>query len=161
DRAYQALQGVTNVDSLLASLISATSDAIIKYCRRDFYSRDYDELYDGSGGRVLMLRQYPIQQVKSVRYRPVTVLKVINNNTTLNQQARVQVTSLGLTLTRTASGVGTTNNLLYTSNVTLQAMATAINALGNGWSAQVVGDSGGDYGLWPSADLWVVPSFGD
>src|SRR5205085_4790855 len=38
---------------------------------------------------------------------------------------------------------------------------TAITALGNGWVGQIVGDSSGDYGLWPSADLWVAPSFGD
>jgi hypothetical protein len=42
----------------------------------------------------------------------------------------------------------------FAGNVTLQAVANAINALGNGWSAQVEGASGGDYGLWPSADLY-------
>src|SRR5262249_12727543 len=36
-----------------------------------------------------------------------------------------------------------------------------VNALGNGWSALVIGDTAGDYGLWPSADLYVPPSFGD
>jgi hypothetical protein len=44
-------------------------------------------------------------------------------------------------------------------------VATAVNALGNGWSAQQVGDAGGpgllgDYGLWPSADLYIPPSYG-
>src|SRR5581483_7833418 len=29
------------------------------------------------------------------------------------------------------------------------------------WSAQAVGDAGGAYGLWPSADLYIPPSFGD
>jgi len=161
DRAYLNLQGVSGQDALLGALITSASDGIAKYCKRDFYSRAYDELYDGNGGRILELRQYPIQSVQSVRYRPVTVLKVINNSTTVNQQARVQVTSTGLTLTRVASGVTTTNNLTFSGNLTLQAIATAITALGNGWSAQVIGDSNGDYGLWPSADLYVAPSFGD
>jgi hypothetical protein len=160
-RAYNALAGVSGVDSLIDTIVTAASDAIAKYCRRDFTARSYDELYDGNGGRILSLRQYPIQSVQSVRYRPVTVLKIINNNTSVNQQARVQVTSTGLTLTRVASGATTTNSLTYSGNATLQAMATAITALGNGWSAQVVGDSSADYGLWPSADLWVPPSFGD
>jgi hypothetical protein len=161
DRAYLNLQGVTGVDNVIGALITAASDGIAKYCKRDFYSRSYDELYDGNGGRILELRQYPIQSVQSVRYRPVTVLKVINNSTSLNQQARVQVTSTGLTLTRTASGVVTTNSLTFAGNVTIAALATSITALGNGWSAQAVGDSGGDYGLWPSADLYIPPSFGD
>ncbi len=160
DRAYLNLQGATNIDNLVGTLVTAASDGIIKYCKRDFYVRAYDELYDGNGGRELHLREYPVQSVQSVRYRPVTVLKVINNFTS-NQQCRVQVTSTGLTLTRVASGVTTTNNLTFAGNVTLQAMATAITALANGWTAQVVGDAAGDYGLWPSADLYVPPSFGD
>ena len=165
-RAYQALGGVSNVDSLLGTLITAISDAVEKYCRRRFVSTTYDELYSGDGDRRLLLRQYPIQQVNSVRYRPVTVLKVINNDTATNQQARVVVTSTGLTLVRVASGVSTTSNLTFAGNLTLQSLASAITALGNGWSGQVVGDAGGpglqgDYGLWPAADLWVRGSYGD
>ncbi len=66
-RAYQDLQGVTGVDSLLSTLITAASDAIQKYCRRDFVSTSYDELYSGNGQRQLLLRQYPIISVQSVR----------------------------------------------------------------------------------------------
>ena len=162
-RAKQAILSITDssYDALLQTLITAVSDAIAKYCRRDFYSRAYDELYSGNGDKRLLLREYPIQSVQSVRYRPVTVLKVINNNTGLNQQARVTVTSTGLTLVRVASGVSSSNSLTFAGNVTLQALATAITALDNGWSAQVVGDGGGDYGLWPSADLYVAPAYGD
>ena len=160
DRAYLNLQGVTGVDNLVQALVTAASDGIQKYCKRDFYVRAYDELYNGTGNKQLMLRQYPIQSVQSVRYRPVTVLKIINTFTS-NQQARVQVTSTGLTLTRVASGVITTNTLTFAGNVTLQALVTAINVLGNGWSAQIVGDQAGDYGLWPSADLYLPPSWGD
>src|SRR5580704_398136 len=96
DRAYLNLQGITGVDNVVGALITAASDGIAKYCKRDFYVRNYDELYDGNGQRMLEVRQYPIQSIQSVRYRPVTVLKIINTNTSLNQQARVQVTSSGL-----------------------------------------------------------------
>jgi hypothetical protein len=168
-RAKQAIQSITDTtfDTLLTTLITAVSDAIEKYCRRYFISQAFDELYDGDGDRRLMLRQYPIQSVLSVRYRPVTVLKVINNNVSQNQQARVQITSTGVQCWRMASGVATMETLLsYATHPTLQAMATAIGALGNGWAAQVVGDSGqfggqGDYGLWPSVDLYVRSSYGD
>ena len=60
-----------------------------------------------------------------------------------------------------ASGVLTTTALTFAANLTVSAFAAAITALGNGWSAQAVGDSGGDYGLWPSADFYVPTSFGD
>jgi hypothetical protein len=161
-RAKQAILSITDstYDTLLGTLITACSDAVEKYCRRDFYSRSYDELYSGIGDRRLILREYPIQSIASVRYRPVTVLKVQNTDTATNQRATVAVTSTGLTLVSVASGVTTTVSKTFAGNVTLTAMAAAINALGSGWSAQVVGDSN-DYGKWPSADLYVAPSYGD
>jgi hypothetical protein len=169
-RAKQAIQAITDSsqDTLLQTLVTACSDAVEKYCRRRFVSHAYDELYDGNGDRRLLLRQYPVQSVQSVRYRPVTVLKVINNAVSTYQQARVSVLSTGLSLFTMASGVSATitAGLTWAACPTLQSLATAITALGNGWSAQPVGDSGqaggqGDYGLWPSADLYVPNSYGD
>ena len=166
-RAVQDMQyfaGNATTNAVLQTLITAISDAIEKYCRRRFVSRAYDELYDGNGDRRLLLRQYPIQSVQSVRYRPVTVLKVINNATAQNQQARVQVTSTGLQLWRSASGVPVSETpLTWAAYPTINALANAVSALGNGWAAQIVGDAGltGDYGLWPSADLYVPGSYGD
>src|SRR5437660_581224 len=46
------------------------------------------------------------------------------------------------------------------ANTTLKQLAAAVNALGNGWAAQVVGDDT-NYGGWPSADLYVPGSYGD
>jgi hypothetical protein len=160
-RAYQALQGVSSQDALLGVLITAYSEAVEKYCRRRFVSTAYDELYDGTGERRLLLRQYPVQSVQAVRYRPVTVLKVTNTSAA-NVQARVSVLSTGLQLVSVNAGVKTTvtTGLTFAGNVTLSALAAAVNAVGNGWSAQVVGD-GTNYGSWPSADLYVPASYGD
>jgi hypothetical protein len=55
----------------------------------------------------------------------------------------------------------TTTGLTWAACATLQALATAINAVGRGWTGQVVGDTAGDYGQWPSADLYVPTSYGD
>lgn len=150
-RAKISLPNATSADdATINTLLSAASRAIQRYCRRDFAATTYDELYHGSGERRLLLRQYPLVSVQSVRYRPVTVLKITNTNTTLNQQARASLTSTGLSLFRSASGVASTDtSVTFASNITLTALANAINTLGNGWSAQVVGD----YGSWPSADL--------
>jgi hypothetical protein len=161
-RAKQDIQSITDSsqDSLLSTLITAASDAIEKWCRRNFVSKAFDELYNGSGDRRLLLRQYPIQSVQSVRYRPVTVLKITNTQTA-NVQARVSVTSTGLTLVRVNAGVSTTDtSVTFAGNVTLSAVAAAVNALGNGWSAQAVGDSI-NYASWPSADLYWPPAYGD
>jgi hypothetical protein len=161
-RAYTNLQGVApgSADSLLGTLITAVSEYVEKYCRRRFVSTSYDELYDGTGDRRLLLRQYPVQSVQSVRYRPVTVLKV-TNTVAANVQARVAVTSAGLQLVRVNNGVKTTDNsVTWAGNPTLNAVAAAISALGNGWSAQVVGDAT-NYGSWPSADLYCPNSYGD
>jgi hypothetical protein len=169
-RAKQDIQSITDTsqDALLSVLITAYSEAIEKWCRRPFFSHSRDELYSGTGDRRLLLREYPVQSVDAVRYRPVTVLKVINNNTNLNQQARVQVTSTGLNLVRVASGVKTTDSsATFAAYPTIAALTNYLNTLGNGWAAQLVGDAGtgqgstGDYGLWPSADLYVAPSYGD
>jgi hypothetical protein len=145
-------------NTTINALITACSRAIEKWCRRDFVQTVYDELYSGNGDRRLFLRHYPLNSVQSVRYRPSTVLKVINNDTATNQQARVQATATGFTLTRVASGVSTSDtSVTYASYVTLGAVAAAITALGNGWSAQVAGDAN-NYGNWPSADLYVPNS---
>jgi hypothetical protein len=164
ERAKRAIQSITDnsQDALLGVLVAAYSEAVEKYCRRDFSLRTYDELYNGNGDRRLVLRAYPLVSVQAVRYRPVTVLKVTNANTALNQRATAEVTSTGLVLTRVASGVTAADaSVTWQANPTLNAVAAAVGALGNGWAAQVVGDAGGDYGLWPSADLFVAPSYGD
>jgi hypothetical protein len=162
-RAKQAIQSITDSsqDTLLGVLITAISDAVAKYCRRDFVSKSYDELYSGTGDRRLLLREYPLQSVQSVRYRPVTVLK-ITNLTAANVQARVAVLATGLELVRVNAGVKTTvtAGLDFAGNATLTALAAAVNAVGSGWSAQVVGDAT-NYGGWPAADLYVPPAFGD
>ncbi len=149
-------------NKMLDANIAGISDAIHKFCRREFVARDYDELYNGSGERRLFLRRYPIISVQAVRHNPTAVVCVKNTDTATNQQARVSVQNTGLLLTRVASGTASSNTLAYSSYATLQNLATAIAALGNGWSAQVVGDAAGDYyGLWPAQDLWVQPTFGD
>jgi hypothetical protein len=161
-RVKQNIQTITDAtqDGLLSALITSVSDHLEKYCRRRFVTHAYDELYNGNGDRRMLLRQYPIQSVQSVRYRPVTVLYLGNSDKT-NVQARVSVTSVGLKLFRFQGGVATTDtSLLFATYPTLAQLVTAMNALGHGWNAQVVGDAT-NYGAWPSADLYWPSSYGD
>src|SRR6202011_3516129 len=98
------------------------SSLIQKFCRRNFVQTTYDELYNGTGDRRLILRQYPLLSVQSVRYRPVTVLKV-QNNLAATPIARVTVTSVGLTLLRVTGGVATTDtSITWAGNPTVAAV---------------------------------------
>src|SRR5262249_2973364 len=131
ERAKRNIQAITDntQDALLSVLIGACSDAIQKYCRRDFTLRLYDELYNGNGDRRLLLRQYPLQSVESVRYRPVTVVKVQNADQATNQRAYVQVMATGLKLVRVASGVTLNDtSITWSANATLEAVVNAVNA---------------------------------
>jgi hypothetical protein len=144
------LSTTTAEDRTLDLLIRACSRAVQKYCRRDFALANYDELYSGSRDRNLLLRQYPVVAVDRVATCPTGVLR-ITNTSSVNQRAAVQVTSLGLTLVRVASGATTTDaSITWASSATLSAVASAVTALGNGWSASVVNST---YSSWPSADL--------
>jgi hypothetical protein len=124
-------------DDTLDALIAAASAAIERLCGRSFVSASFDKLYDGWFHRDLMLEQFPIISVERIAFGPVGVLR-IENTSAANQRATVQVTSTGVILTRVASGVSSSSTVTFAGNVTLSAVAAAINALGNGWSASVI-----------------------
>lgn len=139
-------------DTTLAALVTAVSKAVKRYCHREFDSQSFDELYSGHNGEKLALNEYPIISVARVAANPTAVLKV-RNTSSANQRATVAVTSSGLTLVRVASGVVTTDtSVTFAGNVTVQAVADAVDALGNGWDAEAVSP----YTLRASADLRAV-----
>ena len=139
-----------NETSTISALITACTKAISKFCRRNFDTQTYDELYNGTGDRRLALRQFPVVSVARVAYGPIPVLRVSNTSPS-NQRATVAVTSTGLSLTRVASGTSTTDtSVTWASYPTLTQAAVAVNALGNGWSA-VVAD--GSYANRAASDL--------
>ena len=125
-------------NTTLDALIAAVSKAIENYCGRTFSVSTFDELYPGSYRRELILRNYPIASVERVACAPSAVMSVTNTSAS-NQRATVKVTSTGVELIRVASGVATTNTILFADQATLTALATAITAArGNGWSASVM-----------------------
>lgn len=130
----------------LDTMIAAVSEAIRQLTRRDFVIAEYDELYHGTGGMDLILKQYPLQFVSRVATRPVTVLEVTNTSSS-NQQAWVAVGKDGLTLTRIASGTRTLDtSITWASYATITAMNTAINALGSGWTSRIPDATYADWG---------------
>ena len=84
----------------------------------------------------------------------MTVIKIINNATAI-VQARVTVTATGITLFWFTSGASNTDtSTTFAVYPTISQLVAHINGLGNGWSAQYVGDAN-NYGAWPAADVWV------
>ncbi len=148
---YNIYRATTSAeDTTLTELIKVCSGAIEKYCRRQFDSQDFDELYPGNAGDTLRLRHFPVSKVTRVAFDLTTVLTVKNTATSTNQRATARVTSAGLELIRVASGTVTTDtSVTWAGNATLTAVASAVTALGNGWQGQVKGS----YGSWRSADL--------
>jgi len=142
--------------SYLASLITAASDAIRRQCNRDFVQSTYCEYY--SGGvylkAPLRLRQFPVLQITRVAGNPQAALQVMNLDSATNQRATVETTTTGLTLFRIASGVPTSVSLSFADYPTVGQMASAITALGGGWSATTQSQTiTGDFSKWPSADF--------
>lgn len=138
-------------DDTLDALIGAVSAAIERYCRRTFAQTSYSQLYHGNGSPTLALEQYPILSVSRVAGNLQGVLRIANT-ATANQRATVAVTAAGLTLVRVASGVASTDtSVTWASNATLDDVVDAVSGLGNGWTAEVVGEWGGR----ASADLFA------
>lgn len=150
-RAKQAINQssfTAGEDTQISSLIETVSTQVKRYCRQDFASTSYDELYSGAGSWWLLLSHYPLVSVSRVAADPTAVL-VVQNTSASVQRATVQVTATGLTLVHVASGTSTSTSLTFAGNATLSALATAVNAVGSGWGATVTAG----YENWASADL--------
>jgi hypothetical protein len=137
-------------DAIVEELIDAASEIIELYCRRTFSLTSYDELVSGRPDEILRLKQFPIVSVTRIAATNGAALKIVNENATLNQRATVRITSTGLVLTRVAAGVSSSDSsILWSGHATLQSVANAVTALGNGWKGTVVTG----YASWPPTDL--------
>ncbi len=148
----------TSNPSYLASLITAASDAIRRACQRDFVQTTYTEYCSGSDNpgalEPLRLRQYPVLEITRVASNPLPALLIANSDSSTNQRATAETTQTAVQLVRVASAIPTTVALNYADYPTVGQLASAINALGNGWSASVQTQTiTGDFSKWPTADF--------
>lgn len=56
-----------SMDNLLERYINAASQMVSKYCNRLFIKDTYSEFYKGNGRQKLILRQYPVNQITSIK----------------------------------------------------------------------------------------------
>ncbi len=70
--------GTANVNAAtLAAVISAVSDSVQRYCRRNFTPAAYTELYDSPNRPYLMLRQTPVLLLNSVTLYPTGLYPLV------------------------------------------------------------------------------------
>lgn len=151
---------------LLDDLIPACSAFLDRHCNRSsggLTTSTFDELYHGTGDNVLFLRNTPVQSISRIATITLPCLSVHNTDPDMGCRATVQIngtsvnpqnlncqnTSTGMTLTYVKNAVTTTNTLTWVSYPTITQLVTAINGLGNNWTAQTMGG----FDTWSSTDL--------
>jgi hypothetical protein len=146
---------------LLPVLITAASQAVRLECNdRYFDLRTLTEWHEVELDGYCRLWQEPIQIITRVQGVPQLALTVSNTSADVAQayfsytgydggyNANAK-TATGIVLNSITSGVPSTQTVSYTSDETVSQLAAAINAVGNGWQAQV--DS--SFGNWAVTEL--------
>jgi len=138
--------------TLIVDIIREDVEGLVSdYCRRVFEETSYRlERYDSSGGSIINLNNYPITAVDRVAVWIIGVMKVRNTNSTSTATVSVTTTGLRLVLDGTAD-----TSVTFASNTTVTAVVAAINALGNGWEAEILSSV---YGSVKSTEL--IPVYG-
>lgn len=66
--SYKYLAWDYSQDKLLERLINSASNMVSNYCNRKFIADTYDEFYQGTGRQKLVLKQFPVNFISSVKY---------------------------------------------------------------------------------------------
>ena len=123
-------------------MITAACDAFRSWCNNPFWQSTYTKEFVPGLDGVVRLDYVPVNQVFYVRSVPEDVLTVQNTSaqiayagfaTTGDIQGGQTIT--GVSLSWTTNGTPSSTTVTLSANETLSSLATAINAVGSGWSA--------------------------
>lgn len=132
----QTLEIVSNY--LLTQLINRASDAIERNCSRILKSRNFTrELYFGSGSRELFLDNWPVSRVQRVSVGREDAFSIKNTSTDMNY-ATVEINRTTMFLIVDGGTNEDSTELTLSDYSTIDALITAINALGKGWSITTI-----------------------
>ena len=128
-------------DTLLNQYLTAVDGVFNDLADYEFDSTTYtNELYNGTGGQRLWLRNIPVTALIQISAERIPAI-MIKNTTSGAARATIDIDVSAQTLTHTlVSGVTTTTaaiSLVDSASDTLSELVTTINALGNGWSAEI------------------------
>lgn len=129
----------------LPQLISAISAEIAGRYPKAAPRATWDETHDPGVHRTITLQHRPVLRINRIRADLAAVLRVAYTGAA--RRALVEIVTTGeadaplptsLVLTSESGGVvSTVATLLFSGNLTVQALATAVTAVGSGWSAAV------------------------
>lgn len=129
--------------------IQADCESFFKsYCARNIEVIAMQEVIELTNEPSFWLKEYPIISVQKMAVGEDAALTVTNSNTATTAQVSVSATGVSLSY-----NYGTATVLLFSTYTTLTALANAINAAGNGWSATVTG------GFENTLSTELVPQF--
>jgi len=134
--------------SKVNAYIEAATTAIEKATHRSFGKSERDEAYKADQDGSIVLDVFPVKHVDRLYSTTRECLKIQNTDSTVTN-ASYNTTESSLRLSHTAGGSNTTTELLFADNLTINALKTAIDAIGSGWTAIVQGD----YGPFATSDL--------
>lgn len=139
---------------IIPSLITAVSNAIRRYVSREITQAVYVETVEVSLYGEIRLSQYPVQRLQLVQSWPQECMTVANNSGSV-QQAWIYCEATGsslygftltsMVLNWNSYGTFSTQSIPITSGQTVIQLATAINAVGSGWTATASNDGLGQY----------------
>ncbi|KKN07932.1 hypothetical protein LCGC14_1061860 [marine sediment metagenome] len=126
---------------IVTTIHAGVEAAVLTYCDRDaFDSNSYThEKYRGNDGN-LYLRNWPVTDLIQISTSVTAGLQIKNTATDVTRAtAKVDVSAQTLTLTVTGgtSASSESIDLSSASYDTLTELVARVNALGNGWSAQI------------------------
>lgn len=130
---------------IISTIQNSVEKWVENYCHKDFETTGHSEYYSGDGNSYLQLNHYPITALTRVAVGRRTAIRVTNTLTATS--ATISVNSTGLVLTKDDTSDSTITFAIYT---TMSAVVSAINALGNGWSATI---ENSDYNSFKSSEL--------
>ena len=139
---------VSTDDPLIGQLITRSTNAIQKFCARDFVVKVYREFYDGEGQTELTLRQFPLVSVSMLGVGRQDAFSIQNTSSDA-YNAQVSITESDMTLQVQGGTNDGTETLTLANYDTLTDLFTAITALNKGWSILEVST----LSIWAAAEL--------
>jgi hypothetical protein len=121
-------------DALLSHMASSVESMWDMLTNKTWVSTTVTEIYDGPESSRLFLDNYPVTSVSVVSDSKTGAIQITNSNK--YTYATVSVDSESIVLNYNGSGT----SLAKSDHTTVTAIVDAINAVGDGWSASIVGD---------------------
>lgn len=137
----------SNRANIEAAIDSATK-AMENYLWRTIGKTQHDEITNVAQFGRVFLKNFPVATISRFQNGTDEAIKIHNTSGSVSH-AIYYLTATALELSYIESGTNTTVSLTFAGNTTVAAMVDAINGVGHGFVAEVMGD----YANYPASDL--------